>query len=77
MKGADRALLLRPAALEWDIGHVAAELGDGATVHDSVDALLDQLVVDIRADDHVLIMSNGSFGNLHARLLQRLSGASS
>lgn len=77
LKGADRALLLRPAALEWDIGHVAAELGDGATVHDSVDALLDQLVVDIRADDHVLIMSNGSFGNLHARLLQRLSGASS
>jgi UDP-N-acetylmuramate: L-alanyl-gamma-D-glutamyl-meso-diaminopimelate ligase len=77
LRGADRVLLLRPGGLDWDIGHVTAELGKDATVHDSVDALLDQLAADLRAGDQVLIMSNGGFGNLYARLLRRLGGASS
>lgn len=36
------------------------------------DNLLNQLIGQIRKDDVVLIMSNGSFDNLHDRLLERL-----
>ena len=72
LAAADRALLLRPAGLAWDIGTVAAALGPRAQVRDSTDALLEALLAEVRAGDHVLIMSNGSFDNLHSRLLERL-----
>jgi UDP-N-acetylmuramate: L-alanyl-gamma-D-glutamyl-meso-diaminopimelate ligase len=43
-----------------------------ATVLDNTDALLQALRRELRSGDHVLIMSNGSFDNLHARLLDAL-----
>jgi len=70
---ADRTLLLRPAGLGWDIGAVAAALDGRARVCDSTEALLAALLEELRPGDHVLIMSNGSFDNLHARLLESLS----
>ena len=42
----------------------------------SVEALLDALARELQAGDQVLVMSNGGFGGVHARLLQRLSAAS-
>jgi UDP-N-acetylmuramate: L-alanyl-gamma-D-glutamyl-meso-diaminopimelate ligase len=72
LKEADRVALLRPAGLAWDIGAVAAELGGRAVVYDTTDALLEALIAELHPDDHVLIMSNGSFDNLHLRLLERL-----
>lgn len=72
LKAADRVLLLRPSGLSWDIGTVAAQLGGRGTVHDTTDALLQALREDLKRGDHVLIMSNGSFDNLHARLLESL-----
>jgi UDP-N-acetylmuramate: L-alanyl-gamma-D-glutamyl-meso-diaminopimelate ligase len=72
LRQADRTLLLRPADLGWDIGRVAAQLAGRATMHESTAALLTVLQGELRAGDHVLIMSNGSFDDLHARLLQQL-----
>jgi UDP-N-acetylmuramate: L-alanyl-gamma-D-glutamyl-meso-diaminopimelate ligase len=37
-----------------------------------VDALLQRLSADLRDGDQVLIMSNGGFGGLHAKLLAAL-----
>ena len=73
LRDADRTLLLRPADLGWDIAGATADLGERASTHDSVAALLEILRTELRAGDHVLIMSNGSFDNLHARLLQTLA----
>ncbi len=81
---ADRVLLYQSPDLKWDLGLVAAEFNrtappadaKGATragVFSSVDAILDALAADARTGDHVLIMSNGSFENLHQRLLERLA----
>jgi UDP-N-acetylmuramate: L-alanyl-gamma-D-glutamyl-meso-diaminopimelate ligase len=72
LQNADEAHLLRPAGLSWDIGAVAGALGARGTTHDSTDALLKALCARLRPGDHVLIMSNGSFDNLHARLLEAL-----
>ena len=74
LKAADRVALLRPSGLTWDIGAVVAELGGRGTLYDTTDALLQGLVAELRPGDHVLVMSNGSFDNLHARLLERLRG---
>lgn len=75
LDAADRALLLRPAGLGWDIGAVAGRLNGRGRVCDTSAELLDALHAELRAGDHVLIMSNGSFDNLHTRLLERLRAA--
>jgi UDP-N-acetylmuramate: L-alanyl-gamma-D-glutamyl-meso-diaminopimelate ligase len=38
-----------------------------------MDTLLDNIVRALRPGDHVLVMSNGGFGGIHSKLLDRLS----
>ncbi len=38
-----------------------------------LDALVDAVASDARPGDHLLVMSNGGFGGIHAKLLARLS----
>ncbi len=54
------------------VARTIAERGTPAAVYESADALLDPLAEALRPGDVALIMSNGGFGNLHARLLERL-----
>ncbi len=60
------------ANLGWDAAEALAPLGDKARVFDGLDKLVSQLVQDTRPGDHVLMMSNGGFGGIHARLLDAL-----
>ncbi len=74
LQAADRVWLFRPPDLAWDLGQVVTALGpDKARSVDSIDALVDGLATELKAGDQVLIMSNGGFGGLHARLLARLA----
>ena len=61
-----------PGNLGWDVGRALAPLGAKAVVHDALDALVDAVVAEARAGDHVLVMSNGGFGGIHGKLLARL-----
>lgn len=63
------------AGLQWDPSEALAALGSKARCSTDLDQLLEALVGEVRPGDHVLIMSNGSFGGVHGRLLERL-GAS-
>ena len=58
--------------LGWDATEALAPLGDKARVFDDLDKLVSQLVADARTGDHVLMMSNGGFGGIHAKLLDAL-----
>lgn len=49
-----------------------AARGKEAYYFADTDAIIDHLAAIARADDVVLIMSNGGFDNIHARLLERL-----
>ncbi|WP_324779578.1 UDP-N-acetylmuramate:L-alanyl-gamma-D-glutamyl-meso-diaminopimelate ligase [Thiobacillus sedimenti] len=60
------------ANLGWDAQEALAPLGDKARVYDNLDKLVAQLVEDGRPGDHVLMMSNGGFGGIHAKLLDAL-----
>jgi UDP-N-acetylmuramate: L-alanyl-gamma-D-glutamyl-meso-diaminopimelate ligase len=60
------------ANLGWDAAEALAPLGDKARVFDDLDKLVSQLVQDTRPGDHVLMMSNGGFGGIHAKLLDTL-----
>jgi UDP-N-acetylmuramate: L-alanyl-gamma-D-glutamyl-meso-diaminopimelate ligase len=48
----------------------------GAAVASDLDSLLKQVVGAARPGDHILCMSNGGFGGVHAKLLQALADRS-
>ena len=56
----------------WSVREALAPLGAAAVVCESVDALADAVARAARPGDHVLCMSNGSFGGIHDRLLAAL-----
>ena len=58
--------------LDWDAGAALAEMGARAQVAASVDALVKQVLAAAQPGDHLLCMSNGGFGGIHARLLDGL-----
>lgn len=72
LAGADAVYLFAPPDLGWDAGAVAQAIGPKAATEPAIDSLLSRLGKDLRAGDHVLIMSNGGFGGLHQHLLQLL-----
>jgi UDP-N-acetylmuramate: L-alanyl-gamma-D-glutamyl-meso-diaminopimelate ligase len=69
--GADRVLTYS-GGVQWNVADALAALGDKAQDFQTAELLLDALKTLLRAGDHVLIMSNGGFQNIHQRLLDRL-----
>jgi UDP-N-acetylmuramate: L-alanyl-gamma-D-glutamyl-meso-diaminopimelate ligase len=59
--------------LGWDAAQALAPMGAKAQVADSIDGVIAQVLAAARPGDHVLCMSNGSFGGLHDRLLEALA----
>jgi UDP-N-acetylmuramate: L-alanyl-gamma-D-glutamyl-meso-diaminopimelate ligase len=49
-------------------------LGAKASVFTDTQAIVDDLYAYTQAGDHVVIMSNGEFGNIHQRLIEALQG---
>jgi UDP-N-acetylmuramate: L-alanyl-gamma-D-glutamyl-meso-diaminopimelate ligase len=64
-----------PNALGWDPRITLAPLGERAQVFDDIGTLVDALLAAARPGDSVLAMSNGSFGGIHARILDGLAAA--
>ena len=64
------------AGLDWDAAEALAPLGVGAgkraQVAGDLDTLITQITQAARPGDHVVCMSNGGFGGIHAKLLQAL-----
>ena len=56
----------------WSAREALAPMGSAAVVADSVEALVLEITRAARPGDHVLAMSNGSFGGIHAKLLEAL-----
>jgi UDP-N-acetylmuramate: L-alanyl-gamma-D-glutamyl-meso-diaminopimelate ligase len=59
-------------ALGWDLAAALAPLGNHADAYDQLDALVQAVVAKAQPGDHVLCMSNGSFGGVHEKLLTAL-----
>ena len=59
--------------LDWDASEALAPMGERACVGATVDEVVAQVVRTAQAGDHVLCMSNGGFGGIHAKLLAALA----
>ena len=78
---ADHTLWYEPAGLEWGLKEVIEQT---ALDHDSgdqqvltsIEAIIEHVSADIRANDAIIIMSNGGFEGIHQRLLAALGKVS-
>ena len=65
------------AGLDWDAAQALTPLGVGPGQRAQVAANIDELVAQVKAaarpGDHIVCMSNGGFGGIHAKLLQALA----
>ena len=58
--------------LGWDPADALAPMGDRARIAATVEDTMTAVMAAVRPGDHVLCMSNGGFGGIHARLLDAL-----
>ncbi|WP_341893146.1 UDP-N-acetylmuramate:L-alanyl-gamma-D-glutamyl-meso-diaminopimelate ligase [Variovorax sp. YR752] len=59
--------------LGWNAEEALAPMGKLAVVCDNVDKLVERVIAAARPGDHILCMSNGGFGGIHAKLLAALA----
>jgi UDP-N-acetylmuramate: L-alanyl-gamma-D-glutamyl-meso-diaminopimelate ligase len=72
LSSADLTLLFQPPGISWDVKSLA---GDSVEVFASVAAIIERVVEEMAIGDHIVIMSNGGFDGLAARLLERFEMA--
>lgn len=73
LANADKVYIYQSPKVSWDVKARLSALGDKVAVFQDTQKLLDVLVPTLTAHDHVLIMSNGGFDNIHQRLLDSLA----
>jgi len=73
LAAADEVLVYAPSTLNWDAEGVLSGLGDKLTVEHETQAIVDRIAQTATADQHVLVMSNGGFENIHQRILDALA----
>ncbi|MDE2353748.1 MAG: UDP-N-acetylmuramate:L-alanyl-gamma-D-glutamyl-meso-diaminopimelate ligase [Betaproteobacteria bacterium] len=73
LEGADRVFCYS-AQLGWDAATALKVLGKRALAIDDLESLVEAVANEARPGDQVLVMSNGSFGGIHDRILKRLAG---
>ena len=71
-RSADRVFWYQPADMDWSLDAVVTGSPVEATVVRDIDELVEQVAADSQSGDQVVIMSNGNFGGIHDKLLQRL-----
>ena len=62
-----------PELERLDLDRLAREIGEKAVAEPSVDAILERIVREAAPGDTIALLSNGSFGGIHARLLAALA----
>jgi UDP-N-acetylmuramate: L-alanyl-gamma-D-glutamyl-meso-diaminopimelate ligase len=71
--GADRVFWYQPSGLDWSLEEVAAASPVAGSVHEDIADIVGSAAAEAREGDTIVIMSNGSFGGVHQRLLDALA----
>ncbi len=72
LRQADMAILLEPPELDWSLAESVRALGDRVRVYSTLEDIVARVDEKAHPGDHVLIMSNGAFGDIHRKLIDRL-----
>jgi UDP-N-acetylmuramate: L-alanyl-gamma-D-glutamyl-meso-diaminopimelate ligase len=61
------------AGLDWDAADALVPMGERALTASNIDQLIAQVKAAAKSGDHIVCMSNGGFGGVHAKLLAALA----
>ena len=73
LQGADEIFIYQSPKVSWDARETFASLGPKVRIFQDTQPIIDNIVAISQPEDHVLVMSNGGFDNLHQRLLNALA----
>jgi UDP-N-acetylmuramate: L-alanyl-gamma-D-glutamyl-meso-diaminopimelate ligase len=73
LRDADVAFVFSRPDLNWDAAGALKDVGARLRVHSQVEALVADVAGEARPGDRVLVMSNGDFGGVHRKLVERIS----
>ena len=71
LKNAD-AVFCYAGGVDWNVADALAPFGGKLHIGLQFDDFLDELAKFVQNGDHVLVMSNGGFGSIHEKLLEKL-----
>jgi len=69
---ADEVILFQPADVDWNMQTVVDEVSGPAKLMCSIDEIVGLLAEQTQPGDHILVMSNGAFGGIHQKILEKL-----
>jgi len=72
LREADQALIYQPKELSWDLSQLKQHAAN-IEICESLDQIIDRLKLEARRGGHFVLMSNGSFGGIYAKLLAELN----
>ena len=70
---ADEVFIFQPETIPWQVSIITDALTQPADWDSNLDSLVEKIVQSAKTGDHLLVMSNGAFGGIHQKLLQKLS----
>ena len=70
---ADVVFMLQPENMPWEVADIAANCVQTAHWSGNLERLVEMIVQEAQPSDHILVMSNGSFGGIHQKLLEALA----
>ncbi|MFT6927449.1 MAG: UDP-N-acetylmuramate: L-alanyl-gamma-D-glutamyl-meso-diaminopimelate ligase [Psychromonas sp.] len=73
LSAADSVYFFASDDISWSIQELFDAQGKEVNISHDIDELCSKLVSIAEPNDHVLIMSNGGFGNIHQKLLEQLA----
>jgi UDP-N-acetylmuramate: L-alanyl-gamma-D-glutamyl-meso-diaminopimelate ligase len=69
---ADHTLFYQPENISWDLKQQTINLGKKRDIYSDIDNIVDNTVKLARPGDNIVFMSNGGFGGIQQKLIQRL-----
>ena len=69
---ADEVFVFQPETIPWQVSIITGALTQPADWDSNLDSLVEKICRKAKLEDHILVMSNGAFGGIHQKLLQKL-----
>ncbi|WP_373767050.1 UDP-N-acetylmuramate:L-alanyl-gamma-D-glutamyl-meso-diaminopimelate ligase [Glaesserella sp.] len=69
---ADEVFVFQPETIPWHVSEITQALTQPSAWSANIDELVGFITASAKPGDHILVMSNGAFGGIHAKLLARL-----
>lgn len=73
LKDAEAVFVYQPDTIPWNVSIITDGLSQTAHWSADLDQLVDLIVKEAKPTDHILVMSNGAFGGIHQKLLNKLA----